>query len=61
MLRGPKKTVSLGLPEECYEKIKELANDTYRSVPSYIRMVIYNYLRHLEKTDQTTDDWWLVK
>ncbi|MBO5727889.1 MAG: hypothetical protein J6R39_04625, partial [Oscillospiraceae bacterium] len=30
MFKGPKKIVSLGLPEECYDKIKELADDTYR-------------------------------
>ena len=60
MLKGPKKTVYLGLPEECYDKIKELADDTYRSVPSYIRMIVYNYLRRLEKSDLTSDDWWIV-
>lgn len=61
MLKGPKKTVRLGLPEECYGKIKELADDTYRTVPSYIRMIVYNYLRRLEKSDTTPDDWWVVK
>ena len=61
MFKGPKKLVSLGLPEECYDKIKELANDTYRTVPSYIRMIVYNYLRHLDRSDSTQDDWWLVR
>lgn len=60
MLNGPKKTVHLGLPEECYDKIKELADDTYRSVPSYIRMIVYNYLRRLDRPDTTPDDWWIV-
>ena len=60
MLKGPKKTVSLGLPEECYDKIKELADDTYRTVPSYIRMIVYNYLRRLDKSDLSSDDWWVV-
>lgn len=61
MFKGPKKTVSLGLPEECYDKIKELADDTYRTVPSYLRMVVYNYLRRVEHPDTTADDWWVVK
>ena len=61
MFKGPKKTVSLGLPEECYDKIKELADDTYRTVPSYLRMVVYNYLRRLERPDKKADDWWVVK
>jgi len=61
IFKGPKKVVSLGLPEECYNQIKELANDTYRSVPSYIRMIVYNYLRRLDKPGTKQDDWWLVK
>ena len=61
MIRGPKKTVSLGLPEECYDKIKDLAHDTYRTVPSYIRMIVYNYLRRLEASDPRQDDWWIVR
>lgn len=61
MFKDPKKIVSLGLPEECYKQIKGLADDTYRTVPSYIRMIIYNYLRRLERPDTTQDDWWIVK
>lgn len=61
MFKGPKKTVALGLPEECYVKIKELADDTCRTVPSYIRMIVYNYLRRLDKPDAKQDDWWVVK
>lgn len=61
MLKGPKKTVALGLPEECYNKIKGLADDTCRTVPSYIRMIVYNYLRRLDKSDPTQEDWWLVR
>lgn len=61
MFKGPKKIVSLGLPEECYDKIKALADDTYRTVPSYIRMIVYNYLRRLDKAGARQDDWWVVK
>lgn len=61
MIKEPKKTVSLALPAECYDKIKTLADDTYRTVPSYIRMVIYNYLRRLDRPDTRPDDWWVVK
>ena len=39
---------------------KELADDTYRTVPSYIRMIVYNYLRRLDKPDTKQDDWWIV-
>ena len=61
MLKGPKKIVRLGLPEECYNKIKELADDTCRSVPSYIRMIVYNYLRRLDQPDTDPEDWWVVR
>ena len=61
MLKGPKKTVVLGLPEECYHKIKALAEDNYRTVPSYIRMIVYNYLRRLDHHDTKQDDWWIVR
>ena len=61
MFKGPKKIVSLGLPEECYDKIKELADDTYRTVPSYIRMIVYHYLRQLDKPGEQADEWWVVK
>ena len=61
MIKGPKKTVSIALPEEYYNKIKELADDTYRTVPSYLRMVVYNYLRRLDRPDTEADDWWRVK
>lgn len=61
MFKGPKKTVALGLPKECYDKIKELADDTYRTVPSYIRMIVYNYLRRLDHPDTKQDGWWVIK
>ncbi len=61
MFKGPKKTVSLGLPEEYYDKIKTLADDTYRTVPSYIRMIVYNYLRQLDRLGGQAEDWWVVK
>lgn len=61
MFKGPKKIVSLGLPEECHDQIKKLATDTCRTVPSYIRMIVYNYLRRLDRPDTSQDDWWVVK
>ena len=48
IMKGPKKTVGLVLPQEAYDKLKSLAKEDCRSVPSYLRMIIYNYLRRLE-------------
>ena len=61
MAKNPKKTAHIALPEECYDKIKVLADDTYRTVPSYIRMIVYNYLRRLEQAEGDPNDWWVVK
>jgi len=40
MTKGPKKTVSVALPVELYEQLKEKAEETSRTVPSYIRQVL---------------------
>lgn len=31
------------------------------TVPSYLRMIVYNYLRRVEHPDTKVDDWWVVK
>ncbi|MBQ3135455.1 MAG: hypothetical protein IJB75_06560 [Oscillospiraceae bacterium] len=54
-MRGAKKTVSLILPQETYDKLKRLANEDYRSVPSYLRVMINNNLRRLESAPKEND------
>ena len=61
MIKGPKKTVSLILPQEDYDRLKALADDTCRTIPSYIRMMIYHYLHRLARSDTRQNDWWVVK
>lgn len=61
MIRGPKKTVSLLMPQETYDRIKHLAQENRRTVSSYLRMMIYNYLRRLESDPPGEGDWWVVK
>ena len=61
MIRGPKKTVGLILPQEKYDKLKHLAEENCRTVPSYLRVMIYNYLRRLESEHPELDDWWVVR
>lgn len=61
MIKGPEKIVNLALPEDCYDQIKELARETYRSVPYYIRVIVCNYLRRLDRTEPGQEDWWAVK
>ncbi len=61
MMRGPKKTVSLLVPQDTYDKVKRLAEANRRTVSSYLRVMIYNYLRRLEDEPPEKDDWWLVR
>lgn len=61
MIRGPKKTVSLLIPQDTYDKVKCLAEANRRTVSSYLRVMIYNYLRRLEEKPPEKDDWWLVR
>lgn len=61
MIKGTKKTVTVAMPKERYDRIKELADGTCRTVPSYIRMILFNYLRQLDRLGTQADDWWVVK
>lgn len=57
MIKGPKKTVSVILPLELYERLAVLAEDTARTVPGYIRQVLKSYLWHLENRPESLKDW----
>jgi len=61
MIKGPKKTVSLLLVQEDYDRLKMLARDNCRTVPSYLRVMVHNYLCRLDRPDTKRDDWWVVK
>lgn len=45
MIKGPKKTVSILMPLELYEALKSLAEESCRSIPSYIRIVLLEHVR----------------
>lgn len=60
MIKGPKKTVSLLLPMAQYERLRELALATDRTVPGYIRALLSRYLRQLDAHTPTSSDWWSV-
>lgn len=44
MKKGPRKTVGVIMPVELYEALKRLAEEDRRSIPSYIRLVLWDYL-----------------
>ena len=38
------KKVSVGMPQELYDKLKEVAVEDCRSVPSYVRLVLREHV-----------------
>ena len=44
MNKGPRKTVSVVMPLELYDTIKRLAEEDRRSIPSYIRLALWDRL-----------------
>ena len=46
-----RKTVSLAMPQELYDRLKELAKEDCRTIPSYIRQLIKTHLRTVEKNE----------
>lgn len=58
MLKDQKKMAHLVLTQEEYEKLKLLADETCRTVPNYLRQMIYHHLRRQECTPPSAKDWW---
>lgn len=48
MNAGPKKTISILIPEELHQELIAKAEQSSRSVSSYIRQVLKAHLRYLE-------------
>ena len=47
MIKGPKKTVSITLPMEEYEKLSALAEESSRRLPAYVRQVLRAHLDYV--------------
>ena len=47
MIKGPKKTVSITLPMEEYEKLSALAEESSRRLPAYVRQVLRAHLEYV--------------
>lgn len=52
MKEGPKKTVSVLMPEELYEELSKQAERSSRSMSSYIRQVLRAHLQYLDRFRQ---------
>jgi len=60
MIRGPKKSVAVLMPIELYERMKELAEKTGRTVPGYVRQVLKRYLWHMDNAPETLTGEWKI-
>ena len=60
MTKGPKKTVSVAMPLELYERVKVQAEGTCRSVPAYIRQVLKCYLWYVENEPEELAEKWKI-
>ena len=49
MIPGPKKTISALVPEELYQELSQLAEDSSRSLSAYIRQVLKEYVQYLDR------------
>ena len=49
MIKGPKKTVSIVVPIELYERLSELAGGPSRRLPAYIWQVLKAHLEYMER------------
>ena len=49
MISGPKKAVSVLMPQELYLTLKRLAQEEGYSLPGYIRQVLKVHIRHLQE------------
>lgn len=55
MAEKPKKIVSASLPEETHARLRTLADDTLRTIPGYIRMLVNQHLRQLDKPQNSKE------
>ena len=60
MIRGPKKSVGVLMQMELYEKVKEQAQKTDRTIPGYIRQVLKRYLWHVEHAPEALTGEWRI-
>ena len=61
MIRGPKKSVTVLLPIELYERLMALSFQSCRTMPAYIRQILKRYVNHLDELPDDSDDGWVVR
>jgi len=49
MKNEPRKTISLVMPQELYDQLKELAQENCYTLPGYIRQILKIHIRNQPK------------
>lgn len=49
MTQGPKKAISILVPEALYKEVSELAGKSSRSMSAYIRQVLKAHLQYMDR------------
>ena len=57
MVKEPKKTVSVLLPLDLYEKLSGRAAYNCRSTSGYIRQILKRYMEYLDSQGEQGDEW----
>ena len=58
MKPGPRKQLSILVPEELYQSLQALARENGRALSPYIRQVLKQYVRHVEEEGER--GWWTI-
>ena len=61
MIRGPKKSVTVLLPMELYEKLRALSLESCRTLSSCIRQILKQYIVYREEVSDGPNDRWIVR
>ena len=57
IIKGPKKTVTVLLPLDLYEKLSGRADYNCRTTAGYIRQILKRYMEYLDKQGEQGDEW----
>ena len=57
MISGPKKQLTILLPQELYETLRERSREDGRSLSGYIRQILKRYVRRAAEKGEDEDGW----
>ena len=58
MKSRPQKQLSIAVPRELHQHLKELSRENGRSLSGYVRQILKRYFRHV--AEEGEEGWWTV-